>query len=104
MSRMVIVAYKAKPGKTEELKQLLHEHVPVLRTQGLVTERPAVLMEAADDVFVEVFEWASAEAIQAAHQNSTVAALWKRFEAACEYIPIADVAEAKQLFSEFSPR
>jgi hypothetical protein len=29
--------------------------------------------------------------------------LWNQYEAVCDYIPIASVPEAAQLFSEFTP-
>jgi hypothetical protein len=58
-------------------------------------------MQAADGTIVEVFEWRSPEAIEDAHRNPAVQALWAEFEAACDYIPVAAVPEAQQLFSEF---
>ena len=50
-----------------------------------------------------MFEWRSAKAIEAAHANPTVQALWEEFGAACDYLPIAALPEAQQLFSEFTP-
>ena len=100
--RLVIVAYRPKPGAEANLKALLATHVPRLRELGLVTARTSILMEAADNTFVEVFEWASAEAIDAAHGHPAVQAMWSEFAEVCDYIPIAEVPEATQLFSEFA--
>jgi hypothetical protein len=57
-ARLVIVAYKPKPGKEAELLALSHEHVPYLRSLGLATDRPHIVAAAADGTIVEVFEWA----------------------------------------------
>ncbi len=68
-----------------------------------LTGRPRHAMQGADGTLIEVFEWASAEAIERAHANPAVLALWAAFEAACDYVPLASLAEASQLFAEFTP-
>ena len=101
--RIVIVGYKPKPGKAEALRSLASTHIQRLRTEGLVTPREAILMEASDGTIVEVFEWKSKDAIESAHKNPAVQALWKEFSDVCDYVPVASIAEAKQLFAEFAP-
>lgn len=103
MSRIVIVAYKPKEGKQAELTTLLNNHVPRLKALGLVSERAPIIAQSATGDFVEVFEWASREAIEAAHSHPDVQQMWGEFAAVCEYKPVADVAEASNLFSEFTP-
>lgn len=103
MGRIVIVAYRPKPGKAEDLKQLLQRHLPILRGERLATDRAPIIMEAADGTLIEVFEWVSAEAIEAAHTNPAVAAMWAEFGEVCDYVPVASVAESANLFSEFTP-
>ena len=98
MGRVVIVAYRPKPGKEEDLKALVRAHVPKLRALGLATERAALAMEAADGSIVEVFD-----AMEAAHADPEVQALWGEFAEACDYLPVAELPEAGQLFSEFEP-
>jgi hypothetical protein len=48
-----------------------------------------------------VFEWRSADAIRQAHANPAVEALWDEFGAACDYVPLASLAEAQQMFAGF---
>jgi hypothetical protein len=103
MGRVVIACYRPKPGKQAALRTLIQEHFPTLRSQKLVTDRAPITMEAEDGTIVEVFEWASKSAIDAAHSNPVVLAMWKEYEAVCDYVPIASVPEAAQLFSEFTP-
>lgn len=103
MSRIVIVAYRPRPGREQELRALVARHMPLLAELGLVTDRPAWAMRASDGAIVEVFEWRSAEAIERAHSDAAVQALWNQFAAVCEYTPLMELAEARQPFAEFEP-
>ena len=101
MGRFVIVAYTPKPGKDQQLLAAVRKHLEVLQTQHLVTEKPAYVMRAGDGTIVEVFEWRSAKAVQEAHGNPAVQALWAEFGAACDYTPLSKLPEAQQMFAEF---
>lgn len=103
MGVMVIVAYRPRPGKEALLLELTREHVPILRGQGLATERPAYAMRAADGTIIEVFEWVSKEAIQSAHTNPVVLKMWERYAEACEYVPLTSVKECGDMFAAFEP-
>jgi quinol monooxygenase YgiN len=98
---MVICAYRPKPGREQALEAVIAKHVDVLRAQGLATNRPAHVMRAQDGTIVEVFEWASAAAIDRAHSNPVVLALWEEFGAVCDFVPVGDLGEARKMFSEF---
>ncbi|NOT01836.1 MAG: hypothetical protein HOP29_14555 [Phycisphaerales bacterium] len=101
MGHFVIVCFRPKVGKEVALVELVREHVPILRGQGLVTDRPACAMRAKDGTIVEVFEWKSVKATDDAHANPAVQALWTRFGEVCDYDAIGNLPEAKQLFSGF---
>lgn len=103
MGRVVIISYKPKPGKGEELKKLTKTHVSRLRAEGLVTGSEAVIMEAANGTIVEVFEWLSEEAIKSAHTNPEVQKMWGEFAAVCDYVPLNSLPEVANLFAEFTP-
>ena len=102
MGRFVIAAYRPKPGHEDALLRELRDHLPVLRREGLVTDRPPYLMRAKDGTILEIFEWVSTEAVERAHGNPAVLEMWARFEAVCEYVAPADVEEARGPFSEFT--
>lgn len=102
-SRIVIVAYKPKAGKESELRGLARDHYGILKQQGLVTDRMPVLMESKDGTIIEVFEWESREAIASAHSNGAIARLWEEFGRVCDYVPVGQVAECRDLFAEFNP-
>ena len=99
----VIVAYRPRPGKEALLLELTRQHLPVLRTQGLATDRPSYAMRAADGTIVEVFEWKSQAAIDSAHLNPAVAKMWERYAEACEYVALKNLKEAGDLFAAFEP-
>lgn len=103
MGRIVIACYRPKPDQGRALLQLMQMHHSILKSQALVTNRQPILMQAADDTVIEVFEWASKEAIDAAHDNPVVAEMWEQFSKVCDYVPVAAVPEANELFSEFVP-
>lgn len=103
MGRIVIACYRPKPGHQDALRALVREHVASLRSIGLVTSRVPIVMEAKDGTFVEVFEWESPEAIQAAHSHPVVLRMWEEYAQVCDYVPISQVPEASQMFSEFAP-
>jgi hypothetical protein len=99
---VVIVAYRPKPGKEADLLQLTREHVPLLRAEGLATDRPVIACLAADGTVVEVFEWADGGVVRA-HSNPAVMGLWKRYAEACEIVPLSLLAEVSDMFASFRP-
>lgn len=103
MQKLVIACYRARPGKTEALRELMRTHVARLRAEGLATDRRPIIGQASDGTFVEVFEWASDDAIQKAHENAAVLAMWGEFEAICDYVPVGEVPGAQDLFTGLEP-
>jgi hypothetical protein len=85
MGSIAIACFKPRPGCEQPLLELVRNHLPPLRAEGLVTER------------------ASREAIESAHKNPAVLALWKKFEAACWYETPANLPEFQNMFSHFEP-
>jgi quinol monooxygenase YgiN len=100
---VVIVAYRPKPGKENELVDLVRSRVPTLRKEGLVTDRVPTIMRSRDGTIIEVSEWKSREAIDAAHKNPNVLAMWNKFFAICECVPLNTLPESKEMFAGFEP-
>ena len=100
---IVIVAYRPKPGKEKELVDLVRSRVPTLRTENLVTNRTPTIMRSRDGTVIEVSEWKSQEAIDAAHKNPNVLAMWNKFFAVCDCVPLKSLTEADDLFAGFEP-
>jgi hypothetical protein len=97
---IVIVAYKPFAGKEEALLALTRKQLPILRSLGLATDRPATACRAADGTIIEVFEWA-AGAIERAHAHPEVQELWDRYAEVCTYLPLNQLPEAADIFAGF---
>jgi len=100
---IVIVAYRPKPGKETELLELVRSRVPTLRKEDLVTDRVPVIVRAKDGTIIEVSEWKSHQAIDEAHRNPRVLAMWDKFFAVCDCVPLKMVAETETMFAGFEP-
>ena len=103
MGSIAVACYKPRPGCEEALLELVRNHLPPLRAQGLVTDRPSIVMRAANGTIVEVFEWVSKEAIAGAHSNPVVLEIWERFVAVCDYEVPANIPEFQNMFAHFEP-
>ena len=101
--RLAIACYRPKPGCADALLELMRAHLPTLRGEGLATARVSIVGRAADGTIVEVFEWASQAAVDAAHASAVVQAMWARYAEVCDYVRLADVAEASELFCMLEP-
>ena len=103
MGIVVIVGYKPKPGKEDELERLMETHLPILRKEGLATKRESIIVRADDGTIIEVFEWASEEAMNSAHSNTAVQEMWQAYADVCDYVPLAGLKEFASLFADFTP-
>ena len=97
MGSIAVACYKPRPGCEQALLDLVRNHLPPLRAEGLVTERASIVMRTADGTIVEVFEWVSKEAIAGAHSNPVVLDLWKKFEAVCFYETPSNLPEFQNM-------
>lgn len=103
MGIIVICAFRPKPGKETDLRKVVADHLDVLRSQGLATDRKSIVGKAKDGTIIEVFEWMSEKAIDDAHKNAMVRQLWDRYEACCDSISLRNVAETESPFPGFEP-
>ncbi|MBS1518289.1 MAG: antibiotic biosynthesis monooxygenase [Bacteroidetes bacterium] len=103
MGVIVITCFKPKEGMENELLEVIKDHIPVLRKEGLVTDRICHVMRSSNGSILEVFEWKSQEAIENAHKNERVLELWKRFEKACTYEKLSSLEESNMMFPGFEP-
>src|ERR1700750_1278183 len=94
-----IVAYRPKAGHEEELLDLGLCRVPTLRKEGLVTDRVPIIVRAKDNTIIEVSEWKSQQAIEEAHKNPRVLAMWDKFFAVCECVSLKTVPETETMLA-----
>lgn len=84
----VICIYRVRPGSEEAFQGLLRRHWPTLRDLGLATETPPRHFRGAEQsgepLFVEIFEWTTAEAAGTAHAHPEVMAIWEPMDGLTE--------------------
>ena len=77
----VICLYRVQSGREAEFEAALKRHWPTLRGLGLATERAPQHFRGAErdgrPLFVEIFEWSSAESAGLAHEHPEVMAVWE---------------------------
>ena len=99
-----ICRFKVKPGKQAEMELLLARHWSALHKAGLVTDKKARIYRGlpsakpggrhgAERVYVEMFEWRDASAIDLAHQLPAVMAVWEPMGAICEEMEFPEYEE-----------
>lgn len=98
----VICVYKPHEGKEDEFKSLIRRHYTTLREQCLVTDRPPIVMRSSDDgAYLELFEWESAAAASAAHENRHILEIWGGLAACADMLTLKSLKAAEQRFAHF---
>lgn len=101
MGLISVAAFRARPGREDELMRVMDERLPLLRRLKLATERTPILMRSQDGVIIQVSEWTSREAIDRAHQTPEVLALWDRIFDCCEHVKLESLPESQMDFATF---
>ncbi len=101
MGRISVAAFKPKPGKENELLQVIADRVPLLWRLGYCTDREPILMRSRDGVIIQVSEWADDAAIEKAHETPEVLEMWQRFDACSAHVKLDALGEAHDDFATF---
>ncbi|MCZ6837125.1 MAG: hypothetical protein O7G85_15225, partial [Planctomycetota bacterium] len=101
MGSFVICAFRPKPGQESKLLDVLKTHIPILKGEDLITDRPPCFMKSSDGTILELFEWKSADHSEKAHENQAVLDVRARLEACCDYLTLRDVPETTSPFPNF---
>ena len=101
MGKIVIAAFKPKPGKEADLLAVIDDRLPLLRKLGLATERVNITMRSDNGTIIDVSEWTDEAAIATAHETPEVLELWKRFESCSEYVKLESLDEVGHEFATF---
>ena len=102
-TQIVVAVYRPHPGKAEEMAALITRHVPLLRRQGLATDRAPIVMRSADGSFVEVFEWDPAASDVPPHLIPAVREIWDAMEAIGDFATLSDLPESAGPHPSFTP-
>lgn len=102
-NEVVFAMYRPNVATNREMMlDVIRSHNATLRVEELITERPAILLEAEDGTFIEIFEWKPGAA-QKAHDHKAVKKIWKRMEELAEFAPLISLSEAEKTFPQFKP-
>jgi len=102
-AQIVIATYRPHDGNDEALRDLIREHLPTLRKYELATDRPSILMRAQDGTYLEIFEWASADSAERAHQHPAIAKIWEGMGALGDMPTLSQLEETTRMFPHFEP-
>jgi hypothetical protein len=104
MGVIVIAAYRPREGGDARLRELIRGHVPALRAEGLITDRPVTLMRSKEDgTYLEVFEWVDEDGSRKAHESPVVGAIWGAMMEVATFPSLGELAEAGGRFPHFEP-
>jgi hypothetical protein len=94
-------SYKAKQGQEDALMELVKSHLPKLRELGLATDRNNYVAKSTDGRIIEVFEWASSNAVNAAHQHPAISDIWEKMTLVADFLPMNSLPEGNAPFVSF---
>lgn len=97
-SILAIAGYKPKEGQEEALMDLVNKHLPKLRELGLATDRNNYVAKSADGRIIEVFEWTSGNAVNAAHQHPAISDIWEKMTLVADFLPMNSLPEGNGPF------
>jgi len=100
---IVFAIYKPHQNKGNELKKLILKHVPILKSNKLITDREPVLVQSKNGIYIEIFEWKSNDAVEEAHENPEVQKLWDEMEKVCDFTNLESIEEVREYFPQFKP-
>jgi hypothetical protein len=93
---ITIGIYKAHKGKKKELMELMLQHQPLLRKEGLLTEKEGFIGLTQDNSIIEIYEWKSIGSVQQAKKNPRVQELWKKVHKISDSLGMNKITESKK--------
>jgi len=101
-TELAFAAYRRRSGSEGELVRLIAEEIATLRRRGHVTERPAPVVRTDRGELLVVLEWASPHAVDDAHADPEVLAVWERKARLGEYLAPGALAGADVPFARWT--
>jgi hypothetical protein len=80
---------------------LVKRHLPKLRELGVATDRHNYVAKSSDGRIIEVFEWASADAVRAAHRHPAISDIWEKMTLVADFLPMNSLPEGNEPFGSF---
>jgi hypothetical protein len=99
MSFIAIACYQPGKDQSGRMKKLVKRHAPLLYQEGLITGRPPVLLESANGILIEIFEWVSKSAKIKAHKNPKILELWREMQRIGKNVSLSRIDEVDDIFA-----
>jgi hypothetical protein len=84
---IALCTYVPRPGQGKALEKLVKQHYRLMRKLGMAAATPSTVWRARGKkgqvYFVELFHWASDEAVAHAHEHPGVARVWEPLGKLC---------------------
>ncbi len=101
MGLIAIGAYRVREGRQELFLEALRQDLVTMREEGLISDWPAMILKAGSDVYLQLVEWADADAPSRSSRNERVLAMWTKKRTMADYLSLAEVPGADRLFPSF---
>ncbi|HYD20926.1 MAG TPA: hypothetical protein VEB40_05575 [Flavipsychrobacter sp.] len=101
MKKLAFAMYKPREGKAEELMDILKIHIPTLKEYDLITDKEPFTVLSENGTVIEIFEWASQEAIDLAHEHPAIRTIWGKMGPICDFVSMKDLPESQNAFPSF---
>ena len=98
---IAIGAYRVHEGNDEQFLEALRQDLVTMRAEGLISDWPAMILKAGPDVYLQLVEWADADAPARSSANERVMAIWTKKRTLADYLSLSEVPGADRLFPSF---
>jgi hypothetical protein len=98
---IAIGAYRVHAGYDEAFLEALRQDLVTMREEGLISDWPAMILKAGPDVYLQLVEWADADAPARSSGNERVMAIWTKKRTLADYLSLSEVPGADRLFPSF---
>lgn len=99
--RLVLAAYRLRVQEDEFLR-LVGREVETLRRRGHITDRPVPVVRAGGGELLVVLEWSTDHAVDDAHADPEVTAVWDLKQELAEYVAPRELAGGDVPFASFA--
>ena len=100
-TRLSLSAYRPRIDDRRSLEEHLRQEVEALRSRGHITHRPVPICRTEAGEYLVVLEWSTTTAVDDAHADAAILAIWERKAQLFEYVGVGELARASVPFAAY---
>lgn len=100
MPRILIVAYRPKSGKSDDVLALLAQQLKAIRNVGTRTTRDPWLMHASNGEILQISEYSSERDVERCWEDVTYQDIGAQLTALCDMVPIRSLQESSAAYMD----